>query len=150
MMVTHPNPRVFSKHPHRASEKMVLIDIEVIDAPLDYNILLGHSYMYMMKASGLIYVSHHDLPHNGKVITMVDQLTHYEPHPTMNLDNILPLIGAQLEISPVMEMGPGIFQDPSLLGTYQGDPPCIPPSDSSQVCTITYVMNHRTIPSVYP
>jgi hypothetical protein len=29
--------------------KTVLIDIEVIDASLDYNILFGHSYMYAMK-----------------------------------------------------------------------------------------------------
>jgi hypothetical protein len=31
--------------------KTILIDIEVIDAPLDYNILFSHSYMYAMKAA---------------------------------------------------------------------------------------------------
>jgi hypothetical protein len=30
--------------------KTILIDIEVIDPLLDYNILFGHSYMYAMKA----------------------------------------------------------------------------------------------------
>jgi hypothetical protein len=91
-------------------------------------------------------------PHNGKVIT-VDQLTHYEPCPTMNLDKIIPLIGAQLEFSPFVEMGPGIFQDPLLLGTYQGDPPCIPPSDYIQVCTITSITIEsipRSIPETPP
>jgi len=105
---------------------MVLIEIEVIDAPLDYNILLGHSYIYMMKAMTSFMFHTMIFPQNGKVIT-IDQLTHYEPHPTMNLDNILPLIGEQLDISPVMEMGLGIFQFPSLLVTYQGDPPFISP-----------------------
>jgi hypothetical protein len=30
--------------------KTILIDIEVFDAPLDYNILFRHRYMYAMKA----------------------------------------------------------------------------------------------------
>jgi hypothetical protein len=29
--------------------KTILIDIEVIDTPLNYNILFGHRYMYAMK-----------------------------------------------------------------------------------------------------
>lgn len=58
--------------------KTVCIDIEVIDAPLDYNILLGHSYTYAM----LVFASEIDrkmhFPHNGKIVT-IDQLTYYDP-----------------------------------------------------------------------
>jgi hypothetical protein len=41
---------LFQNVPVELGGKTVLIDIEVIDAPLDYNILFGHSYMYAMKA----------------------------------------------------------------------------------------------------
>ena len=30
-------------------------------------------------------------PHNGKIVT-IDQVSHYEPNPSANIDNILPLI----------------------------------------------------------
>jgi len=94
-----------------------LIKIKVIDTPLDYNILLGCSYMYAMEEVSSYVFDTMIFPHNKKVI-MVDQLTHYEPRPNMNLDNILPLIREQIEHSPFMEMDLNIFQDPSLLGTY--------------------------------
>jgi hypothetical protein len=82
-------------------------------------------------------------PHNGKIVT-VDQLTHYEPHISTNFNNILPLIGAHLDISPVIEVGLGRFQDTSLLGTYQGDLPLILPLYYSEVCLITSVTTKPT------
>jgi len=73
---------------------MVLIDIEAIDSPWEYNILLGRSYMYAVKTITLSMFHTMISPHNGKVIT-VDQLTPYEFHPNVNLDNFLSLIRAQ-------------------------------------------------------
>jgi hypothetical protein len=123
-----PTRGFFPKHPVELARKMVLIDIEVIEVPLDYNILLGCRYMYTMKEMASFVFHTMIFPHNGKVVT-IDKLTHYEPHLITNLDNILPLIGAQPKVSPFMEIG--IFQDPLLLGIYQDDPPCIPPLDSA-------------------
>ena len=40
---------IYQNVPIELVVKIVLIDIEVIDTPLDYNILLGHIYMYVMK-----------------------------------------------------------------------------------------------------
>jgi hypothetical protein len=73
-------------------------------------------------------------PHNGKIVT-IDQVSHYEPNPFSNLDNILPLIHTNQDTYPVIEMGPGIFKDPSLLGTYHGAPPLLHPAN--QVCVIS-------------
>jgi hypothetical protein len=39
---------IFQNVPIKLRGKTILIDIEVIDAPLDYNILFGRSYMYSM------------------------------------------------------------------------------------------------------
>jgi hypothetical protein len=71
--------------------KTILINIEVIDARLDYNILLGHTYMYAMKAIASSVFQTIMFPHNGNIVT-IDQVTHYEPNPSASLDNILPLI----------------------------------------------------------
>jgi hypothetical protein len=125
---------LFQNVPVELGGKTILIDIEVIDAPLDYNILLGRTYMYAMKAVASSVFRTIMFPHNGKIVT-IDQVTHYEPNPSASLDNILPLIHTNKEVYPLVEMGPGIFKDPSLLGTYHGAPPLLPPS---QVCVITH------------
>jgi hypothetical protein len=73
-------------------------------------------------------------PHNGKIFT-IDQVSHYEPNPSANIDNILPLIHTSHDAYPLIEMGPGIFKDPSLLGMYHGAPPLLHPAN--QVCVIS-------------
>jgi hypothetical protein len=69
----------------------------------------------------------------------IDQVSHYDPNPYANLDNILPLIHTNKDAYPLVEMGPGIFKDPSLLGTYQGAPPLLPPN---HVCVVSSNETH--------
>jgi hypothetical protein len=118
---------LFQNVPVELGGKTILIDIEVIDAQLDYNIFLGCTYMYAMKAVASSVFWTIMFPHNGKIVT-IDQVTHYEPNPSTSLDNILPFIHTNQDVYPLVEMGPGIFKDPSLLGTYHGAPPLLPPS----------------------
>jgi hypothetical protein len=73
-------------------------------------------------------------PHNGKIVT-IDQVSHYKPNPSANINNILPLMHTSHDTYPHVEMGPGIFKDPYLLGTYHGAPPLFLPSN--QVCVIS-------------
>jgi hypothetical protein len=124
---------LFQNVPVELKGKTILIDIEVIDAPLDYNILFGCSYMYAMKAVASSVFRKIMFPHNRKIVT-IDQVSHYDPNPSASLDNILPLIHTNKDAYPLIEMGPGIFKDPSLLGTYHGAPPLLPPN---QVCVIS-------------
>jgi hypothetical protein len=35
---------------HRVRWKNIFVDVEVVDAPLEYNLLLGHSWFYDMMA----------------------------------------------------------------------------------------------------
>jgi hypothetical protein len=125
---------LFQNIPFELGGKTIFIDIEVIDAPLDYNIFFGHSYMYTMKAVASSVFHTMMFPHNGKIIT-VDQVSHYEPNPSSNIDNILPFVHTNPDAYPLIDMGPIIFKDPSLLGTYHGAPPLIHPS--TQVCVIS-------------
>jgi hypothetical protein len=125
---------LFQNVPVEFRGKTILIDIEVIDAPLDYNILFGHSYMYAMKE---IYTSVFQtmmFSHNGKIVT-IDQITHYERNHSTNINNILPLVCTSSDAYSLIDMGPRIFKDPSLLGAYHGAPPLIHPS--SQVCIVS-------------
>jgi hypothetical protein len=124
---------LFQNVPVELGGKTILINIEVIDAQLDYNILFGRSYMYAMKAVASSVFRTIMFPHNGKIVT-IDQVSHYKPNPSANLDNILPLIHTNKDAYPLVEMGPGIFKDPSLLGTYHGAPPLLPPN---HVCIVS-------------
>jgi hypothetical protein len=114
--------------------KTILIEIEVIDAPLDYNILFGHIYMYAMKAVASSVFRTMMFPHKGKIIT-IDQVSHYKPNHSTNIDNILPLVHTNYDAYSLMNMGPRIFKDPSLLGAYHKAPPLIHPS--TKVCVIS-------------
>jgi hypothetical protein len=125
---------LFQNVPVELEGKTILIDIDVIDAPLDYNILFGHSYMYEMKVVASSMFRTMMFPHNGKIFTMY-QVSYYEPNPSSNIDNILPLVHTNPEAYPLIEMGPKIFKDPSLIGTYHGEPPLIHPS--TKVCVIS-------------
>jgi hypothetical protein len=125
---------LFQNVPVELRGKTILIDIELIDAPLDYNILFDRSYMYAMKAVASSVFRTMMFPHNRKIVT-IDQVSHYEPNPSANIDNILPLIHMSHDAYPLIEMGPEIFKDPSLLGTYHGAPPLLHPSN--QVCVVS-------------
>lgn len=59
------------------SKKTILIDIKVIDYPLYYNILLGHSYTYSMSIVASTVFRKICFPHNGKIIT-ISHLNYYD------------------------------------------------------------------------
>jgi hypothetical protein len=90
--------------------------------------------MYAMKEVSSSIFRMMMVPHNGKIIT-IDQVSHYEPNLSTNIDNILPLIHMSYDAYPLIEMGPEIFKDPSLFGTYHGAPPLLHPSN--QVCVVS-------------
>jgi hypothetical protein len=77
---------LFQNFPVKLRGKIILIDIEVIDAPLDYNIMFSRSYMYAMKVVASSVFRTMMFPHNGNIVT-IDQVSHYEPNPYANLNN---------------------------------------------------------------
>lgn len=103
--------------PRELGGKMVLIDIKVINAPLNYNIIIGRSYMYAMKVVSSSVFCTMIFPHDGKIFTL-DQIAYYESHPTGNLDNDLHIIRANQPIPSYANMGVGFLKDSSLLGAY--------------------------------
>lgn len=60
------------------ADKTICIDIEVINPPLDYNILLGRSYTYAMAFFASTVHRKMLFPHNVNIVK-IDQLMYYDP-----------------------------------------------------------------------
>jgi hypothetical protein len=100
--------------------KMVTVEVEVFDACLDYNLLLGHSWIDSMHAvvSNLFCVIR--FLHQGKVVT-VNQLTFF------NSDSRTSNVPFIAKTPPGYEnVGVGLLNDSSLMGTFPIPPPDIP------------------------
>ena len=69
---------ILTTFPVEIGSKTVTIDVEVIDAPLDYNLLLGHTWFYTMKVVSSTIFRLLSFPHQGKIIT-INQLDFCTP-----------------------------------------------------------------------
>jgi len=67
---------VLTALPDELEGKIVIVEVEVVDAPLDYNLPLGRSWIYAMSIvfSTLFHVL--SFPHQEKIVT-VDQLAYF-------------------------------------------------------------------------
>ena len=63
--------------PVELAEKTVLIDIEFVNSQLDYNVLLGHSYMYAMQVISSTIFRLLMFPHDENIVT-INKLTYYD------------------------------------------------------------------------
>ena len=68
---------------------MVLVDFMVTEDPLEFNMLLGRDYVYVMKVvvSTLFRVMY--IHHNETIVT-IDQLTFVETSPYPTIDQVYP------------------------------------------------------------
>ena len=103
--------------------KTVNLDVEVVDAPLDYNLLLGCSWSYAMLAIVSSVFCLIKFPHNGKIVT-IDQLTYFSSDPASS-DSIQHVGKTTI---PYKDVGVGLIKDSGLLGTFSFPPPSVSPS----------------------
>jgi hypothetical protein len=100
--------------------KSVTVEVEVFDAPLDYNLLPGRSWIDAMHAivSTIFHVIH--FHHQGKVFT-VDQLAFF------SFDSCTSNVTFIEKTPPVYEnVGVGLLKDSSLMETFPIPPPDVP------------------------
>ena len=98
----------------------------MVDAPLDYNLLLGGNWMYSLQtiASSLFHVV--CFPHNGKIIT-IDQTKFKNPSVTASLGaSILIVEHSQPKTGSV-----GVGMYPSLMGRFSFPTPILMIGSSS-------------------
>jgi hypothetical protein len=99
--------------------KTVQVEVEVFDTPLDYNLLLSHSWIDSMciVVSTLFHVVH--FPNQGKVIT-VDQLAFF------NLDMHTGNISFIAKPRRYENVSVGLLKNSSLMGTFPIPPLNVP------------------------
>ena len=101
--------------------------MEVVDAPLDYNLLFGRSWSYAMTVVVSLVFWLIKFPHNGKIITL-DQLSYFSSDPA-SAESIQHVGKATI---PYKHVGVGLVKDSGLLGTF----PFPPINASSSTTTI--------------
>jgi hypothetical protein len=97
--------------------KTVQVEVEIVDANLNYNLLLGRSWTHAMHvvASSLFRVIH--FPHQGKIVT-VDQLSFFA---SSSSDGNVPYV--KHTGAPYESVGAGLFKDSALMGIFPLPPP---------------------------
>ena len=93
--------------------KAVSIEVEVIDVPLDYNLLLGRSWTYAMSAIASAIFRVVVFPHEGKLVT-VDQLSFTRKGRMETNDSTIPLVD-QVRLASE-SLGAGMYA--SMMGTF--------------------------------
>jgi hypothetical protein len=97
--------------------KTMCVEVEVVDAPLDYNLLLGRSWTYAMQDVVATVFRVFLFPHEGRIVT-IDQLSFSRPDPNLGASTIPMIDNPQ---PGVVNVGVGLF--PSLMGTFDYPPP---------------------------
>ena len=97
----------------------------MIDATLDYNLNLGHTWFYSMKEVASRVFQLVKFPHQGKIVT-IDQLEFCTLDMGINPNVNVPFVG---ESSSGCE-SIGVCLYPSLMGTFSLPPPEITPTVS--------------------
>jgi hypothetical protein len=95
--------------------KTVTVDVEVVDAPLDYNLLLGRSWFYAITSIASSVFRCVQFPHQGKIVT-VDQLDFFITDARAPATNNIPFLGDH-EIT-YETIGFGLLKYSSLMGTF--------------------------------
>ena len=121
--------------PIGVERKTVNLDVEVVDAPLDYNLLLGRSWSYAMTAIVSSVFRLIKFPHNGKIVT-IDQLSYFSSDPA-SAESIQHVGKATI---PYKDVGVGLVKDSGLLGTFP-----FPPINASSSTATIHMISSGTI-----
>jgi hypothetical protein len=106
-----------SLFPLHLGGKIVCIEVEVVDASLDYNLFLGRSWTYAMQAVVSTVFRVLLFPHEDRIVT-IDQLSFSKPDPSLGVSAVPMIDNPQRGI---VNIGVGLC--PSLMGTFDYPPP---------------------------
>jgi hypothetical protein len=108
---------IIPSFPVQLGGKTVCVEVEVVDAPIDYNLLLGRSWTYEMKAVVATVFRVLLFPHEDRIVT-IDQLSFSRPDPALGA-SMVPMVDNPQ--AGVVNVGFGLC--PSLMGTFNYPPP---------------------------
>lgn len=90
--------------------KNVSVEFKVIDEPLDYSLLLGHTWVYVMATVVSTYFKTVAFPHKGGIVS-IDQLTLFATN--SEVTGSIPLVGETPH--PYQHVRVGLLKDSSLI-----------------------------------
>ena len=102
----------------------------MVDAPLDYNFLLGRNWFYSMTTFALSIFHTLQFPHQGKIVT-IDQLDYFSPDISASMTNNVPMLGQSPP--PYTSVRVGLLKYSSHMGVF--------PSNISPPTTETSTVN---------
>jgi hypothetical protein len=108
----------------------VCVDVAVVDAPLNYNLLLGRSWTYAMQAMVAIVFWVFLFPHKGQIVT-IDQLSFSRPNLALG-ESMVPMI----ENTQPGFVNIGVGLCPYFMGTFD-----YPPHQAD----IKFISNHHKV-----
>jgi hypothetical protein len=123
-MLTNFNGNSF--HPHgilptfsgRLDGKMVEVEVEVVDAPLEYNLLLGRNWTYAVIVIVSFIFCTLCFTHEGNIV-MIDQLSFAYSIPNASLGQSIPVIDNSQRTTKNI----GVQMYSSLMGTFEFSAP---------------------------
>jgi hypothetical protein len=113
--------------------KTVTIDVEVVDAPLDYNLLLGRSWCYAMTVVASSVFQCVQFPHQGKIVT-IDQLDFCTIDVHAPATSNIPFLGDHKIM--YKRIGVGLLKYYSLMGNF----PTPLPSTTHHIATVDMIL----------
>jgi hypothetical protein len=102
--------------PMQLGGKTVCVEVEVVDASLDYNLLLGSSWTYAMQAVVATVFWVLLFPHEGQIVT-IDQLSFSYPNPSLGASMVPMIDNPQPDIITI-----GVGLCPPFMGTFDYPP----------------------------
>jgi hypothetical protein len=99
--------------PVQLGGKMVEVEVEVVDVPLDYNLLLGCNWTYAMVVFISFVFRTLCFPHDGKIMT-IDQLSFVYASPNASIGSSIPVIDNSQSTTENI----GVRMYSSLMGTF--------------------------------
>ena len=122
--------------------KTISIQVEVVDSPLDYNLLLGRNWFYAMTIVASTVFRNLQFPHLGKIVT-IDQLDYCTLDVTTpTMDNI-PMLGQSPP--PYQYIGVGMLKDSTLMGVFPSAPPSIEVAIVNMISRTGYITKGKKI-----
>jgi hypothetical protein len=108
---------IIPSFPMQLGGKTMCVEVEVVDAPLDYNLLLGRSWTYAMQVVVATVFQVLLFPHEGRIVT-INQLSFSKPNLALGASTVPKIDKPQ---PGVVNIGVGLC--PSLMGTFNYPPP---------------------------
>jgi hypothetical protein len=108
---------IIPSFPVQLEGKNMCVEVEVVDAPLNYNLLLGRSLTYAMNVVVSIVFWVLLFPHEGHIVS-IDQLSFSHPDPSSGASMVSMIDNPQPDIVNV-----GVGLCPPLMGTFDYPPP---------------------------